>query len=276
MAVVCLSLSACTVNDTAQNANQTPTPAKSSTADKTENKTAKTKAIDDEKIDEIIANQPKLDKKDLSKDGYCIHEKQKVTDGVSNGAEWQYIVMNDEAYKTFVNNNPSWFSQDFNSKVWGIRNAPMGNVIKTNGAELDPASQISWNDNSNNLLLRRVFNAKDPSIYKNTSMNIFCGSEMEVYVNNVLVYSDMGKNKKTADKYNVVKFDKAPNIVQGNNIISIHLKSTDKNKEFDMSLTTVEPTVAPPGPAKNEKPADKAKNNPKDKTSQAPKATKSK
>lgn len=245
-ALLCLSLSACGPGNTPD--NKTSQNGTSPVTQSTPEQDPAEKAKMDEKLSKAIAHQPNVDKKELTKSGYYRHQGQKITEGVSNGDEWQYIVMNDDAYKTFVNNNPSWFSQDFNSKAWGIRKAPMGNIIKTDSTELDPATQISWNDNSNNLLLRRVFTVEDPNLYKNTTMNIFYSNDMEVYVNNVLVYSDKDKTKKATDTYASVKFDKVPIIVKGDNIISIHLKSTDKNKEFDMSLTKAEAQKVQPGP----------------------------
>lgn len=245
-ALLCLSLNACGPNNVSD--TKTPQSETSPIAQSTPEQAPAEKAKVDEKLSKAIAHQPNADKKELTKSGYYRHQGQKITEGVSNGDEWQYIVMNDDAYKTFVNNNPSWFSQDFNSKAWGIRQAPMGNIIKTSNSELDPATQISWNDNSNNLLLRRVFNVNDPTLYKNTTMNVFYNNDMEVYVNNVLVYSDKDKTKKATDTYTSIKFDKTPIIVKGDNIISIHLRGTDKNKEFDMSLTKVEPQKVQPGP----------------------------
>ena len=232
-AILYLSLNACgpnNVSDTKATQGETSPIAKSA---------AEQAPVEKAKVDENLSNaiQPTTAKEELTKSDNNRHPGQKVTEGVSNGDEWQYIVMNNDAYKTFVKNNPSWFSQDFNSKAWGIRQAPMGNIIKISNSELDPATQISWNDNSNNLLLRRVFNVNDPTLYKNTTMNVFYSNNMEVYVNNILVYSDKDKTKKATDTYTSVKFDKAPVIVKGENIISVHLKGTSKNKEFDMSLT---------------------------------------
>lgn len=246
--ILCLALSACGPNKTADDKTLQNGATPTAQGDVNKEQAQNNKAQNDEQLAKAIAHQPNADKKELTSSGYFRHEGQKITEGVSNGDEWQYIVMNNDAYKTFVNNNPSWFSQDFNSKAWGTRKAPMGNIIKTSGAELDPATQISWNDNSNNLLLRRVFNVEDPNLYKNTTMNVFYNNDMEVYVNNILVYSDKDKTKKATDTYTNVKFDKAPIIVKGDNIISVHLKGTDKNKEFDMSLTKVEPQKVEPGP----------------------------
>lgn len=269
-ALLCLSLSACSPDNTAD--NKIPQSPTTPTAQSTPEQVNTEKVKVDEKLSKAIAHQPNADKKELTKSGYYRHQGQKITEGVSNGDEWQYIVMNDDAYKTFVNNNPSWFSQDFNSKAWGTRQAPMGNVIKTGNSELDPATQISWNGNSNNLLLRRVFNVEDPTLYKNTTMNVFYNNDMEVYVNNVLVYSDKGKAKKATDSYTPVKFDKAPIIVKGDNIISIHLKATDKNKEFDMSLTKADPQKVQPGPPSKDDKNTKAQANTKNKGADSTKA----
>ena len=77
---------------------------------------------------------------------------------------------------------------------------------------------------------------------------------MEVYVNNVLVYSDKDKVKKATDSYTSIKFDKVPVIVKGDNIIAVHLKGTDKDKEFDMSLTKADPQkVQSDSPSKDDK-----------------------
>jgi len=257
-ALLCLSLNACAPSNTTTDNK----PLKSQTVPTTQN-TSQQVSTEKAEVDEKLPKDAKFNTdNELTKSDNYRHQDQNITEGVSNGDEWQYIVMNDDAYKTFVSNNPSWFSPDFNSKAWGTRQAPMGNIIKTSNSELDPATQISWNDNSNNLLLRRVFRVENPALYKNTTMNVFYNNDMEVYVNNVLVYSDKDKVKKATDSYTSIKFDKVPVIVKGDNIIAVHLKGTDKDKEFDMSLTKADPQkVQSDSPSKDDKNAKKNKRN---------------
>lgn len=160
-----------------------------------------------------------------------------ISSGLNKGDSWQYIVMSDKAFKIFSIKNPNWFKKEFDASIWGTRNAPMGNLLNRSQEAMNPADQISWNDTSNNLLLRRSFNIDDPKTYSKAYLNICYDGEISIYVNGLLTYSNHNKEKQTTDcKYVKIKFDKQPKFAQGSNLVAVHLKSKHINKEFDMSI----------------------------------------
>lgn len=161
----------------------------------------------------------------------------KVTEGVSKGDEWQYITMSNKAF-TGYEKHKKWHDVKFDTSAWGMRKAPMGNIIqKGGGTELTPAEQISWNDMSDNLLLRRTFEVKNPSDYDISKMDIWYIGDAEVYINGTKVYSDKKNNKnKKLTSYASVAFDTKPKLIKGTNVIALRIRNSAENREFDMSL----------------------------------------
>ena len=82
-ALLCLSLSACSPDNTAD--NKIPQSPTTPTAQSTPEQVNTEKVKVDEKLSKAIAHQPNADKKELTKSGYYRHQGQKITEGVSNG-----------------------------------------------------------------------------------------------------------------------------------------------------------------------------------------------
>ena len=159
-------------------------------------------------------------------------EELPLTEGVQKSDPWQYIVMSDLAFKTYVRNNPQWYALNFPAAGWGVRSGAMGNLLHQGTQTLDPAAQISWNDKSDNLLLRRTFKVSDPQKYRQAVPQLAAQGEVSLYHNGQLIYQGKPTIKDRQQPFITPQLKKPLPLQKGTNILAAHVKSLSPNRDF--------------------------------------------
>lgn len=233
--LLCLGLVGCEKDRVSPPENPNlPTPKATEANTETEEAAANSPREDKE----VSAPERKADKEPVKlsqkmAENFAKHNntKQKVTYEVDSGDEWQYTTMTENQYNEYIQSeekNLYWYADDVdNSKNWNIVSTP-----------IDASSGINWNSTNKVLLLRKIFCTNASYKYSNpqTTMHARYTGKMDVYINNVLVYSDKDKLPNTGDKYTEIKFDKAPIVVTDLNTISVKVVSKEDNNNFDMAI----------------------------------------
>ncbi|MBQ7502342.1 hypothetical protein IJT93_06455 [bacterium] len=219
--------------DVEKTENQQP-DAQKPDADKEKEEAAANSPREDE---EVAAPEKKADKepvklteKQIKELAKCNNTKQKVTNEVDSGDEWQYTTMSETEYKKFLDTDKNiyWYATNvYNTKDWKIASTP-----------IESSAGINWNSKNDIILLRRNFCTEASYKYSNpkTTMHARYTGKMDVYINNVLVYTDKNKLPNTGDKYTEIKFEKPPIVITDLNTISVVILSKEANNNFDLAI----------------------------------------
>ena len=276
--LLCLGLTACEQDHVSPPIDPN-SPAAKATANKTEGQPP-TAQNQEKKAEEPVADSPREDKevkapekktkepvkltekqtKELAK---CNNTKQKVTNEIDSGDDWQYITMSEDEFAQFSEKNMYWHANNvYNTKDWKIAATPFV------GANID------WNDKKNVILMRRNFCTQASYKYNNpkSTMHARYTGKMDVYINNVLVYSDKNRLPNTGDKYTEIKFDKAPVVIIDLNTISVVIHSKEADNFFDMAIDLSDEPLPPAEASADAKVNENAPANPPKAEDKAPAA----